>query len=286
MRERPALIRSAPCGDAPLAYAFTERDFAWIRGLIHRKAGIALAPGKIDLAYGRLVRRVRARGVDSFADYLRLIERGDERELQCFVNALTTNMTAFFREPHHFRILADELARRGKREPVSIWSCASSSGEEPYSIAMAALEVLKPPAPLQIFATDIDTDVLAKGVAGIYPLERVQKVGAERLKRFFLKGEGKRRGFAKVKDEVRRVVNFRQFNLLDEEWRLPGRFDYIFCRNVMIYFDRETQLALLERLAAAMKPGGLLFVGHSESFHGVQDFFRICGNTVYALDRR
>ena len=269
---------------ANFSYPFTDDDFARIRQLIHQKAGIALAPGKKDMVYSRLARRVRAREFDSFTQYLHFVEGGDERELEAFINALTTNMTSFFREPHHFQILSDKLAQHPPGRPLSIWSCASSTGEEPYSIAMTALDALGSWAPaLRILATDIDTDVLSKARAGIYPIDQLQKIPADRLKRFFLRGEGRNQGLAIMREEVRHLVHFRRLNLLDEKWPMRGRFDFIFCRNVMIYFDKQTQYAVLKKIAGCLKPGGLLFVGHSESFHGAQDLFRICGNTVYAL---
>ena len=268
----------------PFHYHFTPEDFARVRAFIYRHAGIALAPGKMDMVYSRLARRLRAREIDSFGEYLKIVESGDREEVEAFINALTTNMTSFFREPHHFRILAERLARHPANRPVSIWSCASSSGEEPYSIAMTALEALQEgSATLSILATDIDTDMLARARQGVYPVDQLQKIPEPLRKRFFLRGDGKNEGLAKVKEELRRLVTFRQLNLLDEKWPMHGRFDFIFCRNVMIYFDKQTQLAILKRFAARLNPGGLLFVGHSESFHSAQDLFRICGNTVYSL---
>ncbi len=263
-------------------YELTGDDFARVRGLIYRMAGISLAPGKFDMVYSRLARRLRVRGLDSFAQYLRLVEMGDEEESEAFINALTTNMTSFFREPHHFRMLAERLQKRRDR-PVSIWSCASSSGEEPYSIAMTALETLDDPSGLEILATDIDTAVLAKARQGVYPMDQLAKVPLHLRKRFFLRGEGKNDGFARVKDELHQAVFFKRLNLLDDKWSVYGKFDFVFCRNVMIYFDRETQHAILKRIARVLNPDGLLFVGHSESFHHTQELFRLCGTTAYTL---
>lgn len=263
-------------------YKLTDDDFARVRGLIYRLAGISLAPGKFDMVYSRLARRLRVRGLESFAQYLRLVEMGDEEESEAFINALTTNMTSFFREPHHFRMLAERLAKRGGR-PVSIWSCASSSGEEPYSIAMTALETLDDTSGLDILASDIDTAVLAKARQGIYPIDQLAKVPLHLRKRFFMRGEGKNDGFARVKEELRQPVTFRHLNLLEEKWPIHGKFDFVFCRNVMIYFDRETQHAILKRIARVLNPDGLLFVGHSESFHHTQELFKLCGTTAYTL---
>ena len=271
-------------GRNPFVYPFTTDDFARIRAFIYRHAGIALAPGKMEMVYSRLARRIRARELESFAQYLKIIESGDQEEVEAFINALTTNMTSFFREPHHFRIMAERLARHPANSPVTIWSCASSSGEEPYSIAMTALEALTgSPSALSILATDIDTNMLAKGRRGVYPADQLQKIPEQLRKRFFLRGEGTNEGFARVKEELRQVVSFKHLNLLDERWPMRRRFDFIFCRNVMIYFDKQTQHAILNRMANCLAPDGLLFVGHSESFHNAQELFRICGNTAYAL---
>ncbi|HBA90144.1 MAG TPA: chemotaxis protein CheR [Geobacter sp.] len=270
----------------PFHYHFTPEDFARVRAFIYRHAGIALAPGKMDMVYSRLARRLRAREIDSFGEYLKIVESGDREEVEAFINALTTNMTSFFREPHHFRILAERLARRPADRPATIWSCASSSGEEPFSIAMTAREAQQGNGPaVSILATDIDTNVLARAKRGVYPVDQLQKVPEHLRKRFFLRGDGKHEGLARVKEELRRMVTFRRLNLLDEKWPLRGKFDFIFCRNVMIYFDKKTQHAILEKMAQVLEPDGLLFVGHSESFHHTQEMFRLCGNTAYALRR-
>jgi chemotaxis protein methyltransferase CheR len=272
----------AGCG-APDHYPFTQDDFTRIRALIYQRAGISLASGKRDMVYSRLARRLRARQLDCFSDYLELLESGDHQEMEAFVNALTTNMTSFFREPHHFQILAERLAQLPKNRRVSIWSCASSTGEEPYSIAMTAADALGHGSSARILATDIDTNVLAAGRLGVYPVDQVLKLPTELLKRHFLRGDGSNAGFARVRKELRQMVTFKQLNLLDDAWPMRGRFDMIFCRNVMIYFDKTTQQAVLKKLAGALQPGGLLFIGHSESFHSASDLFTICGNTVYRL---
>ncbi|TSK04968.1 MAG: methyltransferase domain-containing protein [Geobacter sp.] len=264
-------------------FEFTGDDFARIRAFIYRYAGIALAPGKMDMVYSRLARRLRARGVASFSDYISIVEGGEPEEVEAFINALTTNMTSFFREPHHFRTLAERLAQRPAGRAVTIWSCASSSGEEPYSIAMTAQDALGGRIQASILATDIDTNVLTRGREGIYPVDQLDKVPEAYRRRFFLHGDGKNEGFVRVKEDLRRMVSFKRLNLLDHEWPMRGRFDFIFCRNVMIYFDRNTQQAILERIARVLQPDGLLFVGHSESLHHAQDLFRICGNTTYGL---
>ena len=274
-----------PAGEAiAFHYPFSQEDFARIRALIYRKAGIALAPGKMDMAYSRLARRLRARGLESFSQYLAILDGGDQPELEAFINALTTNMTSFFREPHHFRTLAERLEQMPAGRPAAIWTCASSSGEEPYSIALTAVSALKEGAsPPRILATDIDTNVLEKARQGIYPVDQLGKIPPDQLKHFFHRGSGGNEGLARVRDELKQLVSFRRLNLLDESWPMRGRFDFIFCRNVMIYFDKETQHAILKRLAGYLQPDGLLFVGHSESFHGASDLFKVCGNTTYTL---
>ena len=264
-------------------FPFTSDDFHNIRKLIYRVAGISLAPSKHDLVYSRLARRLRNRNINSFAEYIRLVESGDAVEMEAFVNALTTNMTSFFREAHHFPILARHLATLPPRKPISIWSCASSSGEEPYSIAMTAVEHFNSfDNPVRILATDIDTNVLEKAKRGVYPLDQLNKLSPERLKRFFLKGAGKNAGFAKVRPELQQMVTFMRFNLLDDHWSLHGQYDAVFCRNVMIYFDKETQYRVLQKIQPRLHAHGLLFAGHSESFYHASDLFKVCGKTVYA----
>lgn len=264
-------------------FPFTSDDFHHIRGLIYRLAGISLAPSKRDLVYSRLARRLRVRQIDSFSSYIRLLESGDVLECEEFVNALTTNMTSFFREAHHFPILSKHLGNIPRTNHVNIWTCASSSGEEPYSIAMTVVEQYKSfNAPVRILATDIDTNVLEKARRGVYPLDQLKKISPDQLKRFFLKGDGKNAGFAKVRPELRQMITFKRLNLLDEQWGVNEKFDVIFCRNVMIYFDKETQYRILKKMQPCLHPHGLFFAGHSESFHHAADLFKVCGKTVYS----
>lgn len=264
-------------------FPFTSEDFHRIRSLIYRVAGISLAPSKKDLVYSRLARRLRVRRIDSFSAYIRLLESGDLQEREEFINALTTNMTSFFREAHHFPILSKHLGTIPKSNPIRIWTCASSSGEEPYSIAITVVEHFKSfNAPVRILATDIDTNVLEKARRGVYPLDQLQKIPPDQLKRYFLKGEGKNAGFAKVRPELQQMITFRRFNLLDAQWAVRDKFDVIFCRNVMIYFDKNTQYEILKKMQPRMQPHGLFFAGHSESFHHAADLFKVCGKTVYS----
>lgn len=281
--ERADAVRS---GDQGRDFEFTSADFARIRELIHRSAGISLSDHKRDMAYSRLARRLRARGLETFKSYLDLLESAnDPAEWEAFTNALTTNLTAFFREAHHFPILADFVKKRSA--PVSVWCSAASTGEEPYSIAMTLIEALGDSAARSatVLATDIDTQVLAKAEAGTYQFDQVKHLSPERLKRFFLRGTGAHAGMVKVRPEVRAMVRFAQLNLTDRDYALRSQFDAIFCRNVMIYFDKPTQSHVLSRFEPLVKPGGLLFAGHSENFTYVTQAFRLRGQTVYELTR-
>lgn len=269
-------------------FAFTTADFERVRALIHRRAGISLAPSKQEMVYSRLARRLRARSLRRFSDYLALLESNDAPEWEAFINSLTTNLTAFFRESHHFPLLAEHArrCRQGGRATFSVWCCASSTGEEPYSIAITLADALGGSgAAAAVLATDVDTSVLAQGQAGIYRADRVAKLPAEQLRRHFLKGAGSGDGTVKVRDELRSMITFRRLNLLDPVWPARGPFDAIFCRNVMIYFDKPTQRRILERFVPLLREDGLLFSGHSESFFHAADLFRLRGKTVYELAR-
>lgn len=263
-------------------FPFSQADFERARAMIRRSAGIALAEGKQEMVYSRLARRLRATGVDSFTRYLDGLENdASSPEWEAFTNALTTNLTSFFREPHHFPVLA-EHAR--KHPQLSVWCSAASTGEEPYSIAMTlcdAYGTLEPP--VRIIATDIDTNVLATAALGVYPAERVASLPMAQLKRFFLKGRGSQAGLVRVRPELRKLIEFMPLNLLAPRWPLTTPFDVIFCRNVMIYFDKPTQRQILERFVPLMKPDALLFAGHSENFLYASNALRLRGKTVYEL---
>ena len=271
-------------------FDFTRRDFERVRALIHERAGISLADSKQEMVYSRLARRLRATGIQSFGRYLDDLEAGRmDKEWEAFTNALTTNLTSFFREAHHFPLLLEHLVAIRKKDsrPLTIWCSAASTGEEPYSIAMTACEAFNTlTPPVQIVATDIDTNVLATAANGVYPMDRMDKMSPERLRRFFLKGKGAHEGMARVRPELRSLVTFRQLNLLADGWPLEGQFDALFCRNVMIYFDKPTQRKILDRFVPLMKPHALLFAGHSENFLYVSDSLRLRGKTVYELDAR
>ena len=265
-------------------FEFTENDFERIRQMIYARAGISLNKSKQDMVYSRLARRLRATGIRNFRDYLALLEKDDDEEWEAFVNSLTTNLTSFFREPHHFPLLAEHALKQSKRHEIQLWCSAASTGEEPYSMAMTLVDAFDSfTPPVSIIASDVDTNVLAKAEAGVYPIERVEKLPADMLKRFFLKGTGKQAGLVKVRPELQALITFRQINLLDADWPIRGPLDAIICRNVMIYYDKETQLKILERFAPLLQSDGLLFAGHSESFHNAGHVFRLRGKTVYEL---
>ncbi|TCJ17150.1 chemotaxis protein CheR [Parasulfuritortus cantonensis] len=262
-------------------FHFSHRDFEEVRKLIYDHAGIALSDAKEDMVYSRLARRLRATGLKSFGAYLDHLKTGHEEEWEAFVNSLTTNLTDFFRENHHFVLLKDFLRQRHDH-PIRLWSSASSTGEEPYSMAMTAVETFGGfDAPVRIVASDLDTNVLKKCQDGVYPIERLAKLGPERQRRFFLRGTGDRAGYARVKPELRAMVDFFQLNLLAPNWPIQGTLDAIFCRNVMIYFDKPTQHRILTRMKPLLKPDGLLFMGHSEALYHAADLFRLRGQTVY-----
>jgi len=263
-------------------FVFTKADFEKVKELIHQHAGIALSDSKQNMVYSRLARRLRMLKLKRFSDYLETIEIGNGEEWQSFVNSLTTNLTSFFREKHHFPILADLLKSLADKGDIRLWCNAASTGEEPYSIAITALEALGTRAArVQVLATDIDTNVLATAQAGIYPEESVSRVDDGILRRYFLRGGERHAGQVRVKPEVQSMVNFRQLNLLDTSWPLGQPFDAIFCRNVMIYFDRPTQRRVLQKFQPLLKPHGRLFVGHSESLGYARDLFHLEGRTVY-----
>lgn len=269
--------------DGVKEFEFTTHDFARVKALIYQRAGIALTDTKQEMVYSRLARRLRATGIVSFEQYLNDLEGGqDDDEWEAFTNALTTNLTSFFREAHHFPILAEHL--RKVKGPITIWCSASSTGEEPYSIAITACEVfgtLNPP--VHIIATDIDTNVLNTASNGVYAIDKMAKMAPERVKRFFLKGKGEQNGLARIRPELRQMITFKQLNLLANSLPISGPFDAIFCRNVMIYFDKPTQRKILTKFKPLLKPDGLLFAGHSENFLYVSDAFALRGKTVYEL---
>ena len=267
-------------------YEFDEGDFARVRDMIYRRAGINLNENKQNMVYSRLSRRLRTLGLVSFREYLDRIESDaafGAAEAQEFVNALTTNLTSFYREAHHFPVF-EEFARAATAPP-KVWCAAASTGEEPYCIAMTMIEAAGAKPPGTLLATDIDTNVLNTAARACYRLEAAQACGEARLRRFFLRGRGSNDGMVRARPELTQMIRFAQLNLLDEDWPLVRSFgaplDAVFCRNVMIYFDRKTQKQILGRIAQVLRPGGLLFVGHSENFTDCHEALALRGKTVY-----
>ena len=285
----PTTLAAPPAAEAE--FAMTRADYDQVRRLIYRHAGIHLVEGKEAMVYGRLARRLRETGHGSFALYLQHLQQLEQRagaadaasEMQEFVNCLTTNLTSFFREEHHFEALAEDLrARAGTAaQPLRLWCSAASTGEEPYSLAMTAVETLGASARVELLASDIDTQVLRTAERGVYAADS-RGLTELRLRRHFLRGTGANAGHVRVRPELARLLRFMPFNLINGDWGGLGRpFDIIFCRNVMIYFDGPTQRRVLQRMHGLLQPGGLLYVGHSENFSDARELFRLRGKTVY-----
>jgi chemotaxis protein methyltransferase CheR len=289
-RAPPARLASVIGPDASPGreFPFSSRDFRYLASLVHTRSGIVLGPHKMDMVYARLVRRLRALGLASFRDYCALIQsREGADEIGALINAITTNLTRFFRESHHFDhlrqvVLRDRRMRQataaGRR--LRIWSAGCSSGEEPYSIAMTLADGnpdLLTQWDTRILATDLDSSSLAKAQAGIYPASAVGELPKSARLRHFTVARGE--GWA-VAPPLRQLITFKQLNLIGP-WPMRGRFDAIFCRNVMIYFDAATKSELMRRFADLLAPDGWLYVGHSESLLDHQACFRLCGRTIY-----
>lgn len=267
-------------------FEFADRHFQFLRRMVGAHAGINLSEAKRELVYGRISRRIRALGMRDFDAYCRLLEEAPDGEMGNFINAITTNLTAFFREEHHFDFLRDELipawTMRGARPRVRIWSAGCSTGEEPYSIAMTLREHMPATAlaDVAVLATDIDTNVLAHAQAGVYDASRVENLPRARLQQWFRRGRGPNADKVRVVPELQQLIRFRQLNLM-QEWPVKGPVDLIFCRNVVIYFDKPTQRRLFARFAEKLAPRGYLIIGHSETLYNVSEAFELVGRTVY-----
>lgn len=266
-------------------FEFNDADFLRVRKMIHNVAGITLPDTKENMVYSRLARRVRLAGLKKFSDYLDKLDRSlSDPEWEHFTNALTTNLTSFYREAHHFEMLAKQLRAMQGQGTINIWCCAASTGEEPYTLAITAMEALGTPTPpVKIVATDIDTDVLKKAQNGVYRVDQTDKVPSDILRRYFTKGSNDQLGVIAVKPEVKNLVTFKKLNLLGPHWEVTSGIDVIFCRNVMIYFSKEDQLKVLKRFVPVMNPNGLLYAGHSENFMFARDLFKLKSRTVYEV---
>ncbi|MEZ5661337.1 MAG: protein-glutamate O-methyltransferase CheR [Burkholderiaceae bacterium] len=265
------------------AMSISDATFDKVRKLIYEKAGISLNDNKRMLVYGRLTPLARRQGLGSIEELLDKVGRNADLQQQ-FINALTTNLTSFFREAHHFEMLGDAL--RSSRGKVRIWCAAASTGEEPYSIALCCKENLPAASQVEIIATDIDTTVLSKAKAGIYPEASVASVPTAMRKRWFTQRNELGKSMMAVNDQVKSMVRFQQLNLVAGSWALTPGFDFIFCRNVLIYFDQQTKTGILRKMHSMLKPGGTLYVGHSEHFRDELDLFRSAGRTSYVRIER
>ncbi len=267
-------------------FEFDESDFLRIKELITKHAGIVLTDAKRQLVYSRLTRRLRALNIFRFSDYLTLVAR-DEGEMVNLVNAITTNLTSFFRENHHFEYLSqhvfpDLIKSNEHSRRIRIWSAGCSTGEEPYSLAITVREFFDrlPNWDVRILATDIDSNVVEKARSGIYTEDRISELDASIKRKWFIRGKGSNAGNVKVNDDLKELITFNQLNLL-QNWPMKGPFDVIFCRNVVIYFDKPTKVKLFERYSRILAPHGHLFIGHSESLFNICDDFKLLGGTIY-----
>ncbi len=267
-------------------FEFTERDFSRVSRLVGEHAGISLRPHKEALVYGRLARRLRVLGLKSMKEYLDLLGDENSQEFTHFVNALTTNVTSFFREDHHFQYLANvllpELTKGKQKAKLRFWSAGCSKGMEPYSLAIVLYEYMEKFGPLdvKILATDLDSSVVKTAEQGIYPEESLKEMSEGRKKRWFRQGQGEQLGSVRVSPLLQRLITFRKLNLMDP-WPMRSQFDVIMCRNVVIYFSRDTQTKLFHRFSDIINPGGLLVLGHSETLGACRGRFRSVGKTMH-----
>lgn len=263
----------------------SERDFVFLRDIVHKKTGISIDQTKKYLLQGRLSLRIRELGIDNIKGYLTWLRSNPETEFEHLANAITTNTTSFFRHDYQFDFLAKYLRIKEKlikTHGLRIWSTACSSGQEPYSIAWTVMHNLKPESisKVRIFATDIDSNVLGKASTGVYPTEQLNELPERYIKSGFLRGTGNHAGYAKVKPEIRALIEFRRVNLI-EKWPFKSYFDIIFCRNVCIYFGKKTQSELFERFAAIQKEGGYLLTGHAEHIPDGCDKYKPINKSIY-----
>ena len=269
-------------------FTFTDKDFHILQKLVNEHTGISLSDAKRELVYSRLTRRLRKLNLKKFSTYCQMLQDGaNGDELIHFTNAITTNLTSFFREPHHFDFLKKNIFPQFKNDTsrhkrLRIWSAGCSTGEEPYSIAMSLKDALPSIENfnVKILATDLDSEVLDKAKTGIYFQEKLKSISASQNKKYFIKDEDRHSGLLRVNAQLKSIITFKQLNLM-HEWPMKGAFDAIFCRNVVIYFDKSTQRLLIDRYANLLKEGGYLFLGHSESLFKVTDRFKLVGQTIY-----
>ena len=268
-------------------FHFSDKEFKFISDLVGERTGIVLSSAKRQMVYGRLSRRLRQLNMTKFSDYCDMLTSGHEEELIEFTNAITTNLTAFFRENHHFEylkntVLPELIKNNASTKRLRIWSAGCSSGEEPYSIAMCVREALPKSSgwDVKILATDLDSNMVQRGKDGVYTSERVEGLTPARMKRWVKKGKGDNADKVRMSEELRDLITFKELNLM-ESWPIKGPFDFMFCRNVVIYFNKDTQRILFDRYADLLVPKAHLFIGHSESLNKVTDRFDLIGKTIY-----
>lgn len=268
-------------------FEYSDADFHCLQKLVAHHTGISLSDSKRDLVYGRLSKRLRSLGLQRFDQYIALLKENPGAELEHFTNAITTNLTSFFREKHHFEYLAEHIVplllnRYRTTGRIRIWSAGCSTGEEPYSLAMTIREAIPniDQLDVRILATDLDSNVVRTAANGVYPLSSINGLDSQRCQRWFQRGTGSHEGLVRVRPQVQKLIAFRQLNLM-HEWPMQGQFDVIFCRNVVIYFDRETQSRLFDRFANIMQSDGHLIIGHSETLNSCCDRFKLIDKTIY-----
>lgn len=270
-------------------FKFTVDDFNFLRKMSNEHSGIQVPDERFDMFYSRLSKRVRKLGLGNFKDYCDYLTLHTEDEFTLFINAITTNLTAFFRESHHFDYLRDSvipellLGNKQSRE-IKAWSAGCSTGEEPYSLAMTLRENVPADWHIKILATDLDTHVLQIARDGVYAEASVRGLSESRLKRWFMRGQSAQAGYIKIRPELQQIIRFKQLNLM-KEWPMRGDFDFIFCRNVLIYFDRETKITLTERYADMLASKAWLFIGHSESLNKLSSDFELVTCTTYRKNK-
>lgn len=264
----------------------SSKDFKFICDFVYQHTGIVLSENKREMVYRRLSRIVRERKFNSFTEYCQLLRKDPDSEVNYFINAITTNLTSFFREQHHFEFLQNKelpsLLKKKQNQKIRIWSSACSTGEEPYSIAMTLMDSMKDKIStwdVKILATDIDSNVLSKASTGVYT-DKDGLMPNNIKKRYFSRGTNQNSQRIKVNNSIKKLITFKQLNLLND-WPIKGPFDVIFCRNVIIYFDKETQQDLFSRFYQLLSPGGLLILGHSENLGQYQQYFENIGRTVF-----
>jgi len=271
--------------DKQREFLYTRKDFDFLRKISNEHSGILVPDDKFDMFYSRLSKRLRMHGLANFKEYCQYLKNNPEKEFTEFINAVTTNLTSFFREKHHFDYLRDTiipevLKRNNTKKTIRVWSAGCSTGEEPYSIAMTLLENVPNGWEIKILATDLDTNVLQTAATGIYNSDRVDGLPEATIKRWFKKGKANNAVKVKTHPDLRALIQFKQLNLM-KEWPMKNKFDFIFCRNVLIYFDRDTKERLAQRYGELLAIGSHLLIGHSESLNQLDTCFDLIGNTIY-----